>query len=315
MPKQFAKLLDESLFAKTAKRISAIGTPWVITVKEMRALTENSLRELNLPDSQVIYEPSGKNTAPAIALLCKKFESMGLTNEIVGIFPADQLIEDDVMFSDVVRSAEQFAERGEIVTLGIEPTYPATGYGYIETSGPVSSGSTALIATGFREKPNEETARDFLNVGGFYWNAGMFIFRVSEMILAFQKYSPELWRAFSKLENDFSNLESVYANVRSISIDYAIMERLPSHICIPCATGWSDLGSWDSLATILGVSSQAKITEVEATGNFVQGVSNKIYALVGVSDLVVVDTQDALLISKKGRTEAVKQVVESLARS
>ncbi|RYZ90430.1 MAG: mannose-1-phosphate guanylyltransferase/mannose-6-phosphate isomerase, partial [Proteobacteria bacterium] len=134
-PKQFCELLDESLFNKTAERLKPFGSPWVITIREMKALTERSLIELGLPTDQMILEPFGKNTAAAVALVCKKFELLGRANEIVGIFPADHLIDDEQKFVEAVFAGEKLADAGHVVTLGVQPSYPATGYGYIETSG------------------------------------------------------------------------------------------------------------------------------------------------------------------------------------
>ena len=309
-PKQFCDLLDESLFAKTVKRVAPLGSPWVVTVRDMAALTEEGLKSCGGNPSQVIYEPLGRNTAPAIALLCRRFEMLGQADAVVGVFPADHLISDDEKFRADVRAGEKLALEGHVVTLGIQPTYPATGYGYIATDGPLGSG---LRAVGFREKPNEETAREFLERGEFYWNAGMFIFRVRTMIDLFTMYAPDVWQSVAALRDDLSNLDEIYRSVRSTSIDYAIMERLPSHVCIPCAFGWSDLGSWDSLAEVLGKSSPgASVIQVESDSNFVFTHTKRNYAFVGVEDLIVVDTPDALLISRKGESEQVKQVVDKL---
>lgn len=311
-PKQFCELLDESLFVKTVKRLAPLGSPWVITVREMQKLTEGALSECGVSPSQAIYEPRAKNTAPAVALVCKRFELLGRADEIVGIFPADHLIDDVPQFQALVRQAAEIAAAGEIVTLGISPTYPATGYGYIATSDAKTFGD-ARRATGFREKPNEETARDFLSHGGYYWNAGMFIFRVSDMIGLFKKYSGDVWSEIDGLQADMSNLDEIYSRVRSISVDYAIMERLPHHVCLPCDFGWSDLGSWDSIADVVGDKQTAAAKfEVESEDNFVFAIEGKTYCFAGVRNLVVVDTPDATLIANRGDTELVKQLVDKL---
>ncbi|RYZ85914.1 MAG: mannose-1-phosphate guanylyltransferase/mannose-6-phosphate isomerase, partial [Proteobacteria bacterium] len=176
--------------------------------------------------------------------------------------------------------------------------------------------SSALKASGFREKPNQETAREFLSRGGFYWNAGMFIFRVSKMTELFSKYAPDIWNLISKLNSDLSNIDEIYKSVKSTSIDYAIMERLPSHVCIPCTFGWNDLGSWDSISALpeFHKGSNQPI-EIESSGNFVFPHGKKAYGFVGVEDLVVIDTADALLVARKGETELVKQLVDQLKTS
>ncbi len=315
-PKQFCELLDESLYVKTLKRLLPLGSPWTVTVGELKVLTERSLKDNGVPVTQAIYEPFGKNTAPAIALLCQVFHLKGWDDQVVGIFPADHLIQNEAAFHDAVRTGEVLAQQGHIVTLGVRPTYPATGYGYIETStAMLGAEGKALVATGFREKPNETTAREFISQGGFYWNAGMFIFKVSKMIELFNAHTPDIWRVITGLNADLSNISEIYKQMRSISIDYAVMERLPSHVCIPCPFEWSDLGSWDSIAEILKPTEETAKNLVESggsSGNFVFPLKNKTYGIVGVDDLVVVDTPDALLISKKGATERVKEVVDQL---
>lgn len=308
-PKQFCSFLDESLFVKALKRVQPLGSPWTVTTSELKVLSEKSMRELGIPVGQVMYEPYGRNTAPAIALLCRVFELRGLSDEVVGVFPADQLIEDDEAFRAAVRRAEKFAAAGHVVTLGVAPTFPATGYGYIETNGELEPG--VMRAIGFREKPNESTACEFISRGGFYWNAGMFIFKVSKMIEQLSQYAPDVWKAFEGLAGDLENLESIYESVRAISIDYAVMERMTEHVCVPCSFEWSDLGSWDAVAKVLGRTGvKTEMVEVEGRDNFVFPNGNKAYAFVGVGDLIVVDTSDALLITRRGASERVKDVVD-----
>ena len=194
-PKQFCEFLDESLFMKTLKRMQPFGAPWTVTVSELKVLTERSLKELGTPTENAIYEPMARNTAPAIALLCKVMELRRHENEVIGVFPADHLVDNEAAFAKAVEQGVAIASTGEVVTLGISPTEPATGYGYIETSGKFKGGATALSAVGFREKPNESTARDFIARGGFYWNAGMFIFKVSTMIGHLRSLAPDIWSA------------------------------------------------------------------------------------------------------------------------
>jgi mannose-1-phosphate guanylyltransferase/mannose-1-phosphate guanylyltransferase/mannose-6-phosphate isomerase len=313
-PKQFCELLDESLFNKTVNRLKPLGSPWVITVRDMKTLTERSFKELGIPTSQVIFEPKGKNTAAAVALVCRYFELRNQGSEVVGIFPADHLIPNEAEFHAAVRAGEKIAADGQIVTLGIKPTEPATGYGYIETNGPYQKSSVALNAIGFREKPNVDTARGFLLKGGFYWNAGMFIFRVQTMIDLLKKHAPDIYEMMSGLKADLSNLDEIYKNIRATSIDYALMERLPSHVCIPCSFQWSDLGSWDAISEVLALDPKRKVSTVavESNDNFVLPHDSKTYAFIGVEDLIVVDTADALLIAKRGQTEMVRELVDKL---
>lgn len=317
-PKQFCEFLDESLFAKTVKRVLPLGSPWVVTVRELKVLTERSLREFGISPEQALYEPKARNTAPAVALLCKVLESRGLAQETVGVFPADHLIENEEAFLGAVERANAYAREGHIVTLGVQPTYPATGYGYIETSGAVAgSNGEALRAVRFREKPDEETAKRFLEQGGFYWNAGMFIFKVSCMIEHLANLAPDVWGAFTELRDDLSNLDSVYEKARSISIDYAVMEKLEQHVCIPCTCDWSDLGSWDAVAGVFDKANKAsaKTISVASKNNFVLPAGYKTYAFVDVDDLLVIDAADAVLIARRGSSERVRDVVDQLKKT
>ena len=244
------------------------------------------------------------------------FEQRGLSSEVVGVFPADHLIGNEAAFHEAVRlGAKIAASDGSVVTLGVKPTSPATGYGYIETAGANALGG--LKAVGFREKPNEETAREFIERGNFFWNAGMFIFKVSTMIELLKKHVPDVWALVAGVEADLSNVGEVYDQVRSVSIDYAVMERLTSHVCIPCDFDWSDLGSWDAFADVQkerGVKTP-NMVEVQSEGCFVQPSGDRTYALVGVDDLLVIDTVDALLISRRGASERVKDVVDKLKKT
>ena len=316
-PKQFCHLLDETLFSKTLQRLLPFGKPWALTVKELKTLTDHDLKKLDLPYDNVIYEPYGRNTAAAIALLCRVLELRGLVDEVIGVFPADHLIGDAGAFTGAVQAGIEIAKQGEVVTLGIRPSFPATGYGYIETAGNFGTSRSARVAVAFHEKPDREKAEQFLAISGYYWNAGMFIFKTSTMIALFEKHNPDIWEAFHSLDAGLTNLDEIYKTVRSISIDYAIMEKLPSHVCIPCDFGWSDVGSWDAIAEISGSANPAakQTIEVSAKDNYIVPHRDKTYALVEVDDLIVVDTADALMIVKRGASEKVKDVVEGLKKN
>jgi mannose-1-phosphate guanylyltransferase/mannose-6-phosphate isomerase len=311
-PKQFCELFEESLFRKTLRRLQPLGSPWVVTNAKMRILTERTLRDAGVPLTQALYEPKAANTAPAIALLCRVLEGRGEADSIVGVFPSDHLIQNESTFRSAIELGIACAKKGQVVTLGIQPAYPATGYGYIEVgTGTFAEGSglRALPTRGFREKPVEQTAREFIASGNFYWNGGMFLFRVSTMIGHLRTLMPELWKVMSGLKDDLSNLSEVYDRCPSQSIDYGVMEKLKDQVCIPCDLGWNDVGSWTEIAKLR--ESTEKI-EVASSGNFALSNTGRLVSFVGTEDLVVIDTADAILVANKDSTQNVKQVVDTL---
>lgn len=312
-PKQFVELFDESLLAKTLRRLQPLGSPWVIAVAEQRFLTQRVMAEAGLPREQALFEPRGRNTAPAVALACRVLLDRGLGEEVAGIFPADHLIQDEAGFHAVCRLAEECARRGQVATLGIRPAFPATGFGYIEASEEVFAKAgvhRAFTARGFREKPDLATAEALVAAGNFHWNAGMFVFRVSTMAGHLERLMPELWREMQGLAPNLANLGAVYDRIASESLDYGVMEHLAEQVVIPCDLGWSDVGSWDEVARLSA--SGANVFSDGAGDNFVFAHGDRVYGLVGVSDLIVVDTADALLIARRGATQGVKGVVDLL---
>jgi mannose-1-phosphate guanylyltransferase/mannose-1-phosphate guanylyltransferase/mannose-6-phosphate isomerase len=318
-PKQFSQLFEKSLQNMTIERLLSFGEPWVITSESLRTQTEISLKQCGVRSRNVLYEPSGKNTAPAIALLCRVLQQRGLEKEVVGIFPADHLIGDEKSFKEALEFAESCARDGKVVTLGLKPTEPNTGYGYIQTkSTPYTykKSTSSYSVAKFHEKPSLAMAKEFLREGHFYWNAGIFVFPVYKMIEHFEKYQPQIWDLLEGLRDDLSNLKEIYAAMPSISVDYAIMEKLgeDSLLCVPCDPNWSDVGSWDAVAEVYVSSGRSKGSpvEVNSKNNFVLPHRDRNYAFVGVDDLIVVDTEDALLIAKRGSTQDVKLVVDRL---
>ena len=311
LPKQFCHLFEESLQGMTLKRCAPLGKPWIVTGAVVKEQTELNMKQAQV-EANVIYEPFGKNTAPAIATLCQVLSSHGQGEESVAVFPSDHLVRKEDLFRRLMTFAGEVAQTKKVVTIGITPTYPETGYGYIQTN------ETPLLANGevtafsvlkFHEKPSFETAVSFIQQNSFSWNAGIFVFRVDFMIELFKKHQPEMWSVVSRLKKDLSNLSEIYNDVQSISIDYAIMERLDQNelACIPAELGWSDVGSWDAMSQLKA--SQDKI-EVSAKNNFVFGLEGKSYSFIGVDDVIVVNTADALMIVKKGSSQDVRKVVD-----
>ncbi len=321
LPKQFCEFLDESLLEKTIKRLIPMGSVWTLTTRELTTLTNRVFSQLKIPKTQILFEPMGKNTAPAIALLCHQMKLLGEQDSTIGIFPADHLVIKEKEFQNALKLAARAAEDAPVVTLGIQPEYPATGFGYIEVAPEKivsADGLSAHSVKSFREKPDLQTAEKFLKDGAFFWNAGIFVFKVSNMIELFEKLMPELWSEIVKVKKDLSNLTEIYSKIKSVSIDYGIMEKLEGQVCVPCDIGWSDLGSWDDVARFgeppfsLPLANFATAVSYESQNNFVFSDQKKVVGLVGVEDLIVVDTEDALLVSKRGSSQKVRGIVEKL---
>jgi len=313
-PKQFCELFEESLFKMTLERLKPLGSPWVITNAALKILTETVMREAKVPLEQALYEPKANNTAPAVALLCRVLELKNQSDAIAGIFPSDHLVQNDRAFESAVKLGIECAKKKQVVTLGLKPTYPATGYGYIEVAEKTFAEQGSLKAyptRGFREKPNEQTAEDFIQSGNFFWNAGMFIFEVATMIAHFRALMPETWAVISELKADLSNLKEVYQRCPAQSIDYGIMEKLKEQVCIPCDLGWSDVGSWDEIAKLCQTDD---IIETGGHSNFAYSKNKRVVAFVDTHELIVVDTPDAILVTKKGSTQKVKHVIEALQK-
>ena len=315
LPKQFCHIFAESLHFMTLQRLTKLSTPWIVTSASLKALTEKQVRELDLPPSHIIYEPDAKNTAPAIGLLCHILSIHGYTDEVVGVFPSDHLIEKEKDFFSSIYRARDEAKKSKIVTLGIKPQYPATSFGYIQVTREVNIADyTASPVIKFHEKPSLEVAEGFLKDGSYYWNAGIFVFDISFMIDLFKEYQPEIWSKIETINPDLSNAKEVYNDLPNISIDYAIMEKLnvDTLSCIPADIGWNDVGSWDAIADLLRME-DTKSIEFQGKGNFTYSkIGEKSYAFAGVSDLIIVDTADALLVTKKGASQTVKDVVSLL---
>jgi mannose-1-phosphate guanylyltransferase/mannose-6-phosphate isomerase len=324
MPKQFISLLERSLFELSAKRLEPFGLPYVVAVREFESLTQAFAKKLGLPLENLLSEPFAKNTAPAVALLCRTLEMRGLADEVAGIFPADHVISNEKEFSNAVSVAVKKAEEGGVVTLGIRPSEPSTGFGYIELESAPSTWSGDLKAfrsIRFREKPDLATAREYVSSGRYVWNAGIFFFKVSSMIEIFQSCAPELWYMLKTLKPDFSNLESVYRDLPSISFDYAVMEKLDRQFCIPCDLGWSDLGSWDDVVEFARqtdgprVPNLATVFSSESKNCFAYSERKKTVAFVDVEDIVAIETPDATLIYRRGSSQNVRHIVDQMKKA
>jgi mannose-1-phosphate guanylyltransferase/mannose-6-phosphate isomerase len=318
LPKQFSPLFEPSLFSQTVKRQEVMGEVFVCTSESMRTLTESAQRHDGLNITEAFYEPHGRNTAPAIGLVCQWLVQKGRGQEVMGVFPSDHWIEKRDVFYEVLKLAEQCALQKQIVTIGLQPTYPATGFGYIHCGGQsvASLGQRqAFPVQSFKEKPSFEVAKSYIEQGQYFWNSGMFVFQVDTMAKAFESYLPETWTLLSELKTDLSNLTDIYDRLDSESIDFGIMEKASNQVNVPCDVGWSDLGSWDDMAVAAQDARQTERRLFEKSRNcYVYSDTSKWVCLSHVDDLLVVDTEDALLVTRKGESQSVKNLVDQLKK-
>ena len=312
MPKQFVKFFsDRSLFQLTVERNNSLcSNQFIVSNTEQYFLALDQLSELHQTAQKYLLEPMGRNTAPAIALACMELSP----EEIVLITPSDHLIKNQSAYNKAVARAKELAEQGYLVTFGITPSFAETGFGYIEADGEE--------VLNFKEKPDLQTAEEYIKAGNYYWNSGMFCFRAGAFLDELQKYSPKVYEA-SKAAYENASKDSMirikHENMLSIpedSIDYAVMEKSDKVKVIPSDIGWSDVGSFDALYDELpkdedGNTQKPHHIAIDSKNNLVYGNEKKI-ATVDIDDCIIVDTGDALLISKKGSSQKVKKVVEKL---
>jgi mannose-1-phosphate guanylyltransferase len=324
--KQVLSVVGETtLIQATAARLSAVIPPerlWVLTNSHLRA---EILRQLpHIPKAQILAEPEQRNTAPAIGLAAHILQSID-PDSVMGVFPSDHVITKPRRYLQFVRPAFSAAEKGAIAVLGIAPRHPDTGFGYIEFPEGAACGSLAPHpVVKFREKPDLATARRFVKAGRFYWNAGMFFWRTDVLLSALRRHLPKTATILSSLPG-FSHrgfpqkLAQVFPLCENISIDFAVLERATNVVGLACDDiGWSDVGSWDAVHELLprdgdGNASRSDALYSDSTGNYVDA-RGKLVALLGVKDLIVVDTPDALLVAHRKRAQEVGALVKTLER-
>jgi mannose-1-phosphate guanylyltransferase/mannose-6-phosphate isomerase len=250
-PKQFCNLLNESLQTLTLKRLKDYEPSVIITSDKLATLTQTEISENKFSVEKIIFEPAAKNTAAAIAVACRYLELKGLVNEVVGVFSSDALVLNEPAFHEAVKVARAAALKNKIAILGIRPDRVETGFGYIQVASDALLNAASSVLK-FHEKPTFEVAEKFIQSGNYFWNAGIFIFKVGEMIQLFKTHRPDIWNLVQTYDGTESKLKEIYSDLKSISIDFAIIEKLNSEnlICVPCDIGWSDLGSWDVMDQI-----------------------------------------------------------------
>jgi mannose-1-phosphate guanylyltransferase len=332
-PKQFTDITGSgrTMIQDTALRLEGIVSSeglYVVTGAAFAALAREQLSAV--PLEQILVEPSGRNTAPAIGLACVHLQRKE-PQAVLAVLPADHVILDDPCFREALQQAGRLAEQGYVVTLGVEPTFAHTGYGYIKRSTRLadSSGASddrpAYAVERFLEKPTRAVAEQFLLEGGYYWNGGIFVARVDVWLAELARQAPEMYAGLERIGAALDTpaadavLAEEWAHMPSNSIDYAVMEHAARVAVVPLQAGWNDVGSWDALETILEQDERGNsiakgdVLLLDSEGNIVYS-DKRLVALVNVSNLVVVDTGDTLLIGDKRNMQRVKDVVEQLRR-
>ena len=323
-PKQFINLVnDTSLFQDTIMRLpDELDSPLVICNEEHRFIVAEQLRQINSSNKGIILEPIGKNTAPAIAIA-----AMNLLNEredpILLVLSADHLIDNNQKFLKTIRIARKIAEQGKMVAIGVQPNKPEIGYGYIEVDNSEKNEYYNIIS--FTEKPNLKAAKKYLNSGNHYWNSGIFIFKASVYLNELKKYEPEIFTICKKScvnppkDLDFIRLDNEeFYKCPNKSIDYAVMEKINNGVVVPFDGSWSDIGSWEALWNSKIKDSNNNVSEGDVVLKKVQNSyihsSNRLIVVNDISDLIIIDTQDALLVSSKKSSQDIKNIVQNLKK-
>lgn len=325
-PKQYLNLFgDESLLQSTIKRFSTfIETEniYVVSGKNQAEVLEKQTPML--PKTNLIYEPVGKNTLPCIGLAAM-FAEKENPHGVMVVTPADHLIENDELFRDTILAAANIAEDlNGIVTIGIPPTYPATGYGYVQVESEIEAYNNVnrFKVRRFVEKPCQKIAAEYLSQGGFYWNSGLFIFKINVFLEAVRQFTPALYNNLRKIQEDIGNpnfdhtLESVYRTVENISIDYGIMEFAENIYLVEGNFVWNDLGSWESVYLTSekdenGNAGAGESVIVDSKNSYIYSETGVI-ALVGLDDVIVVQDGNTTLVCKRDKAEEIKKVVDRL---
>lgn len=323
-PKQFLPLVgDDTMLQATWRRVAALSShaPIVVANEDHRFLVAEQLRVIGAPTPRIVLEPVGRNTAPAIAaaaLIARADPQHENGDPLLLVLPSDHVVRDDAAFRAAVAAATPAAEAGALVTFGIVPQAPETGFGYIQAD--VGDGVRKVLR--FVEKPDVATAQRYLDDGGYYWNSGMFLFRASRFLEELGKYRPDILAAARAAcehldpDGEFLRLDrDAFAASPSESIDYAVMEKTDAAMVLPVDIGWNDVGSWSALWDVSeqdsdGNAHHGDVIAIDSRNSY--AYAQRLVALVGVDDLIVVETDDAVLVAAKDKVQEVKQVVARL---
>jgi mannose-1-phosphate guanylyltransferase/mannose-6-phosphate isomerase len=322
-PKQFHRLTGpETLFQQTCRRLSGplFGDLFVLSNYRHRFLVAEQLEEIGLPAKNIVLEPVSRNTAPA-ACIAALIASRADADALVLLAPSDHMIADPGAFARTIEVGVPAADAGALVTFGVEPDCPHTGYGYIETE--PGEGPDRKVKR-FVEKPSRKVAEQYLDAGGFYWNAGIFLFKAATMLDLLKAHAPHILEACrtsidaATEDLTFRVLNGAYGDAPAISLDYAVAEKAPNMRCVPLKTSWSDVGSWEALWSFMAKDAAGNVVQgegqviLENTSNSLAFSDHACVALVGVENLVVVAMEDAVLVAAKDHAEQIKLVVQYL---
>lgn len=328
-PKQFLPLVsDKTMLQETLARLDGvpgIAAPLVVCGEDHRFIVAEQLRKLGTGKPTILLEPIGRNTAPAIAVAALSATAKG-EDPILLVLAADHVIANVPAFQAAIAIARQAAETGALVTFGIEPTAPETGYGYIKraASGESATAKGAYPIAQFVEKPNLATAQQYLASGEYYWNSGMFMFRASVFLAELAKHAPDMLAACrtaiagGKADLEFVRLDAeAFSNCPADSIDYAVMEKTDKALVVPLSANWNDVGSWSALWEVqnkdaAGNVAKGDVISINSRNSYINSSDGRLVATVGVENIVVVDTKDAVLIAHKDHVQDVKKVVDEL---
>ncbi|MCW1978932.1 mannose-1-phosphate guanylyltransferase/mannose-6-phosphate isomerase [Xanthomonas campestris] len=319
-PKQFLPLVGEhSMLQATWLRSAPVAAhaPIIVANEEHRFMAAEQLQQLGVKPSAILLEPKGRNTAPAIAVAALEATRNG-GDPLLLVLPSDHVIRDEAAFQVAVTAAAAAAEQGKLVTFGIKPTAPETGYGYIKAG----AGTGVSAVERFVEKPDLATAQGYVASGEYYWNSGMFLFRASRYLEELRKFQPAIadacqkaWEA-AKRDADFTRLDKdAFAASPSDSIDYAVMEKTSDAVVVPLDAGWNDVGSWSALLEVSEQDAQGNahhgdVIQLDCQNTYAYG--SRLIAMVGLENVVVVETDDAVLVGHRDRIQEVKEVVSQI---
>jgi len=326
-PKQFAELLPggETLMQQTLKRLEGLqntGPAIVVCHEDQRFSAAEQARRVGCSLDTILLEPEGKNTAPATAMAAQYSMRDG-EDPLLLVLPADHLIRDKEVFHKAVSVGIDFARKGKLITFGVVPAHAHTGLGYIKRGATLRT-SEAYAVERFVEKPDLEAAQKYVDSGEYYWNSGMFLFRASAYLKELQQYAPQIaevvGQAYSGavVDSEFTRIpKERFALCESESIDYALMEKTENAVVVPLETAWSDLGDWAALAGLGDADADGNVIEgktclLDVRNSLIHSDASRMVAAIGLEDVVIVDTQDALLVANRARTQDVKRVVASL---